>query len=56
MSRMIFVKKYSYQITNANFYYANLCIDNSGKYLQLQNMDVIEKGLGIMEAITEKSK
>lgn len=55
MKRMLMVKKYSYQITKSDCYYANLCVDNSGKYLQIQNVEYVN-GMGPVQVITNKSK
>ena len=55
MKRMILVKKYSYQMTSSNCYYANVCVDPSGQYLQIQNVEYV-KGMGLLETVTNKSK
>lgn len=55
MKRMILVKKYAYQMTSTDAYYANLCIDPSGEYLQLQNVEFGE-GMGPVDTLTNKSK
>lgn len=55
MKRMILVKKYSYQITNAHCYWANLCVDSTGKYLQIQNAEYVQ-GMSPAEVVQNKTK
>lgn len=52
---MILVKKYCYQITKTDCYYANLSIDESGKYLLVQNIDYVN-GMHPVDAVTNKAK
>ena len=53
--RMILVKKYAYQVTSTDSYYANMCVDQSGEYLQLQNVKFVE-GMGAYDTVANKSK